>query len=720
MAFSSYFLRSSNPFSMSTDEVQTQAALAANKLASTAVGISIAAFIVAYLQFLFGNLMSGNALWKTSHAAIGVTARHRSWRLGVGRVKILYPQVDFKIIKLLAAGQISVDQSIESSFLSSYAVAHGLEWRRVRSGGDVSSAYVSDGFSVLFNSTTQERAKPSDLPFSISLRYWLWRLRHPVLTADRPRATWAQMIQAFGLTDASELVVDSLDADTIPSGIDVPIQRTRLAVLGRIALILGCTRLDMNAESRHFHASGPSCTISVEEIPTFGKVARFEGDIYALNGPELRRCSREQVTLAMHMTTGHLALGPYLERSLTHIHLIYRAITGHWSKDKVEDEAKRLISSSSFLPRVLPGHYVQEADAIPRSRRSTAWNISSKLSGYRELSDWQELVGITIPTVLVMTMMSILPCAFCGFPSGVFLTSVSSWCGNMAADIMNNNEALDIISLSPEMQESAARQEIPFLDPRSRLLMDSRSRPKSQGYSWLFGRLRQQYAALPPRFRETLCSSRPQKRRSAYNVKILVMPLVRRLFARFEPVVWAETLKKKERDMRWKLYPINILWLQTVLLDIAIRIQIKGSIEAMDECDRWTMDKDTNLSDDECLITEGKSIVKAITESYYLDGKRPEYLQDISNHATSSLNNQNAQTEQSKQSTFRPWNLERALMHYCDFYADMDPEQAELEYRRLAIMLKLRSLVFFAFLMVGPDSSQLYESRASLAQIPIV
>jgi hypothetical protein len=69
---------------------------------------------------------------------------------------------------------------------------------------------------------------------------------------------------------------------------------------------------------------------------------------------------------------------------------------------------------------------------------------------------------------------------------------------------------------------------------------------------------------------------------------------------------------------------------------------------------------------------------------------------------------------------FQPWDLHKALIDHCTFYKDLDPEDANREYGRLAIMLKLRALFFIAFLMVGPDSSQVYEARASQAHIPII
>jgi hypothetical protein len=121
-------------------ETQTQAALTANKIASAAVGISIAAFLIAYLQLILGNLMSGNALWKTNHAAIGVVARYRSWRPGVRKIKILYPQIDFT--RILDAARKSWDTSIRFSPMEPYAVHNDLRWKRVSAAEEISSTHI--------------------------------------------------------------------------------------------------------------------------------------------------------------------------------------------------------------------------------------------------------------------------------------------------------------------------------------------------------------------------------------------------------------------------------------------------------------------------------------------------------------------------------------------------------------------------------------------------
>ena len=72
--------------------------------------------------------MSGNALWKTNEAAIGVAARHRSWRLGLRRLKILYPKLSLNIMDLLEVAGNNLDQHQPSQFLQKLAHDLNLTW----------------------------------------------------------------------------------------------------------------------------------------------------------------------------------------------------------------------------------------------------------------------------------------------------------------------------------------------------------------------------------------------------------------------------------------------------------------------------------------------------------------------------------------------------------------------------------------------------------------
>ncbi len=247
----------------SADDIQTQAALTANKLASAAVGFAIAALVIAYLQLFLGNITSGNALWKTNQAAIGVLAFHRSWRPSLRRIKILYPKISFQPEQLLQAAHASKRNQHSSGFM------HG---------------------------------------------WWRWFTPGLQYSHDRPRATWAQIIQAFSITDASRLVENYLDADTIPSGIDVPVQRARLFDLGRLALYLGCDSVMLDVGARELHAQGEICSLTTDLLPTFGKAVRFEGDTSTLAQMEIGSHRLDTAMIMDCMCQGYFLLAIPVEK----------------------------------------------------------------------------------------------------------------------------------------------------------------------------------------------------------------------------------------------------------------------------------------------------------------------------------------------------------------------------------------------------------------------
>lgn len=94
---------------------------------------------------------------------------------------------------------------------------------------------------------------------TLDIRTWVtimvWKLRHRNLVRPpdaRPRASWAQLLYALGIADVKALKGPKpyyVDADTIPDSIDVAVQRVRIHELGRIALILGFHKVQVDIKN---------------------------------------------------------------------------------------------------------------------------------------------------------------------------------------------------------------------------------------------------------------------------------------------------------------------------------------------------------------------------------------------------------------------------------------------------------------------------------------
>lgn len=125
--------------------------------------------------------------------------------------------------------------------------------------------------------------KESELNWRKRIRFWWWRYRHPLQLMRRPRASWSQIITACGIRKTESLKRRLIDADTIPSCMDVPFQYVELSSLGMLCIIMGFKNITINNEDRTFHATGPSRTITTENIQTIGKVLRFDGDVFEIH-----------------------------------------------------------------------------------------------------------------------------------------------------------------------------------------------------------------------------------------------------------------------------------------------------------------------------------------------------------------------------------------------------------------------------------------------------
>jgi hypothetical protein len=223
---------------------------------------------------------------------------------------------------------------------------------------------MSDGYSALFDPETRTDVTRYMLGFLDQFRLLWWSHRHFIYPPDRPRASWAIMMQIYRITDASDLVLEYLDADTIPSGIDVPMQRVRMADLGQLALTLGCTNVQIDVSARYFRAEGPHGIITTEQIPGFGTVAKYEGDIRAVSQIEVWKCNQESIALAMEMTLGKFLVGKYFVRGLIDLNFIYHAITENLSQTDFFEISERQAALIDFQSKFTPGHCVQEGEQL--------------------------------------------------------------------------------------------------------------------------------------------------------------------------------------------------------------------------------------------------------------------------------------------------------------------------------------------------------------------
>ncbi|KAH8724097.1 hypothetical protein GQ44DRAFT_760533 [Phaeosphaeriaceae sp. PMI808] len=784
-------------------------AQSANKIASAAVSVSIAAFLMAFLPLLLGNLMPGHALWKTNKAAIGAVARrHRSWRLGLKRVEVIYPRISFKLYDLIKASRSCSISQQPSTFLLNLAKGLGFCWSPKLHVDDVTPQHIRQAFSYKLGTfidchtvhllrarhfditfiihKNQQYVLSSELSFINRLQYGIWQVFQSELSHDRPRATWTQIIQVFDISDASSLIRNEITADTIPSTIDVPLQKVSLFDLGQLALALGCITVDIDVESRHFRAVGPHCVITTEDIPTFGKAVRFEGDIGTLMHYRLGAFKEKGWLTATQMTLGQLPIVANLESTIRPFNPVDPNIiervkkTLEFSNQTTGHGMSRHMRREMDLLRETPNYewYRKASSGLHRTNKKfNRVNILNTGLDITIAAKWQSRTGLAVPTIIVMAMLATVPGAYVGFPSRVFLHGIESWCMLEAETVLRDNLQLAVSKRVTQpcryLQDAALTSGLIFSNLHKHV-----SFGKKSAYSWLCEELQDVYYALPNAVKEALFSCKPGKK-VAYDVKALIMPQALLLLRRFDPTSWAENVREKQRNhILGPRDPGSILRLQTILLDLAIRLQIRGNATKFDQglqrVERELKTEDMTTTFSSKIIPEGLDMMNAAIKSSYFKSQyrnrvfaRPG-AKDRHNHSTTqdfeslktntaqSANQifttgsqkipfghpteslcegdsgsesetvssgavlETAQEQEDVELVYQSWNLFDAILEHCNLYDSMGQEEMVLQCKRLAIMLKLRALFYIAFLIVGPDSSSVYEARGSQAQVPII
>lgn len=197
------------------------------------------------------------------------------------------------------------------------------------------------------------------LTWAETFRLVWWKLRHYAGPVNRPRASWAQMLMAFGIRNTTRLVYKHADADSIPTSLDAPIQRVNLVDLGKLALSLGFKKVTINAREREFNAVGDFGTITTLNTNELGKVLRFEGDILA----SFAQLSRGSILASMGLISGRLAFAPgiYMEEIIYPLHLLLQASSERWGKDRFVEEQQIYMKRMQQQEGLAKGQVVAEA-----------------------------------------------------------------------------------------------------------------------------------------------------------------------------------------------------------------------------------------------------------------------------------------------------------------------------------------------------------------------
>ncbi|KAH8750276.1 hypothetical protein F5883DRAFT_224590 [Diaporthe sp. PMI_573] len=241
------------------------------------------------------------------------------------------------------------------------------------------------------------------------LKWFYYCVSHGRANETTPRATWAQLLTLLNVDPTNMKPSRRLvDANCIPSSLDVPAQKVKLADLGCFAFCLGFRHVNIDTEARQILATGEIGTITTESMPGFGAVVRLQ-----VSSPRPQHLVVEFSDYEVLFHRGQL-LGSFI-------------FNGTFGDETVQ-------YSSLRRKFVNPGAVVDArcptiAGEVNRWLEITAKDCKHERSEASDtdlclecLAVWQPLAGgRSWPTILLAASAASIPRLTTGFPSPVFL-----------------------------------------------------------------------------------------------------------------------------------------------------------------------------------------------------------------------------------------------------------------------------------------------------------
>ncbi|KAH9901880.1 hypothetical protein F4778DRAFT_130323 [Xylariomycetidae sp. FL2044] len=686
---------------ISAKEDDDDADSTSNRLARGAIIIAVAAFLIAALQAILEYSNSGEtARRKCDATAIGVYSRlvKKRWSLRSWRRKFDYPELDITWVFFTAGiDNRRRDSNLMGLLKGLVDTDSAFRWHVVYFMPEPREIY--DGYRALEKSG--KRVTVDDLPILYRSKLW-WHEFYHGNARHRPRATWAQLLAAFNLNNPMRYTYhgqqikheDYADADCIPAALDVPIQRLDFKYLGTLAFLLGLDTVTINLKDREFQAMGTFGSITTEELNGFGKVLRFQ------NNTSNVLCD------AAYYPEAWLNLG----RDLLHgcLHLYDDRVARLFAvRQPQREEAERM--SDIINSRI---ESVDHHDSSPSQVQKE--NKYPTTSAAQDIEKWRNLIkenGVQWPSILGQLAAALLPFCKTAFPQVALLNPFLAVLQLLASDI---TQKLDVtVRVFPN--DGACRERLIedglFYHGVVGMLRAPDDQPKhipgrrTSGSTWLNdahdlmkGSLPQKLpccalvgcsvrSELPPEMGSSLLSAREEllplvadylgyqfslerggePMISEFYMKFHILTSLVGLIQDFDPKSWAQSRTPPNYDIPYgdpdTMRPTDALWMQIFLLDMHL-----------------------------------KHILNDILQLQNV----PKLLEGMTRCINESVRGQT-------DDRFPMEKLEAQLVAFFtpESGGMTDPSLPDL-IRQLSDLIKLRVLFFGAYLMLLPDSSDLY------------
>jgi hypothetical protein len=310
------------------------------------------------------------------------------------------------------------------------------------------------------------------------------------------------------------------------------------------------------------------------------------------------------------------------------------------------------------------------------------------------LAEWQFYTGRTVPTIFVVSTMCSLHSVTCGFPSRAVLYNFVPWFRFRARKLYDRNLAAQqskqptIFFESSNLIIEMFRDAIGFARSNSHFLMSDKGGSDSGQYCWGTDYMKSYFDICPSVLQAEIL----------YNQKahaVLTRDIVA-ILKHFEVEGWLEYYTHSQQGSFSNLRPLNLLWTQIIILDIAIQYIIR---------DGWGI-PDIDRDDPDSVFNEGwqqqeANVAFAITKSWRLP------IESLT-------------ANKKGPPVYTDWNLANALEAHSGINADGDTAALQSRLQKLADLLELRGLVWIFFMLCHPDSSDVYLMADENIELPMV
>ena len=583
---------------------------------------------------------------------------------------------------------------------------------------------------------TRDEASPELIGWkTLDFRTWRtimrWKIQHLALAQPpkaRPRASWAQMLYALGIADVKALKLAYVDADNIPDSIDVPVQRVRLHELGRIALILGFSEVHINIKSREIKAAGPHATIYTTTEAGIGRTGRFEGDMFAVHrqiGVGYPKFLQNNSIMAL----GRICFSCDFTTSSYSVPLekVCQALRGRMSARNFMEQREDATGSDGTIAGCMgleAARFANIYDAIANGWNGTqqsgtqactpsltAEDVNAILS--QAQARWQGQVGRTIPTVIAALSFADLPCTNLGFPTRIHIQPLMPWIQHLARSLWTEQRFIK----SKHLHSDFLAGRLNFLRRSGQTWMTSRYRGVKNNRGWASW----DYQVVKETFDN--CSDDVQAEIMKKHA-IVLFPMALSLLRHFDPLGWARTVGHRLSFAPNRHYSVQkMVWAQVMILDVCIHRLVQERL---------------SRKEDGFEERGGKflAVVCAINRSSLrggpAGGNEPPDMRrrDRDDHVPGWLDDEwdgdlgdtEALHVRQVEDSGRAGPAAAATPTAWSIDIDLKSTNPEMQDTTGALprMLKLRSLFYLAFLLLGPDSSDVYETMGEFAEISVV